>query len=145
MKPTVKHLAHLCILLTVVLAASACQTKPPHGARDDRFADENYPKVVGIGDIGGDLSVASPTVTPGPNPPMRVSVPVRLRRNDPQAVQYRFIFRDAAGTPTRDDFGWAYRTMQPRTQTFFTGRAMSPDATDWRLEIREASKEVEYE
>jgi hypothetical protein len=123
----------------------ACQTKPPHAARSDRYAGEKYPRVVGIGAIGGDLSVGQPRITPGPNPPLRVSVPVRLRRNDPQAVQYRFVFMDAAGAPTEDAFGWAYLTMQPRTQTFFSGRAVSPEATDWRLEIREASKDVEYE
>ena len=140
-----KRFALLSMVFTLALVTAACQTKPPHGARDDRYADERYPKVVGVGEIGGDLSVASPTVTPGPNPPLRVSVPVRLRRNDPQPVQYRFLFLDATGAPTRDNFGWGYLTMQPRTQTFFTGRAMSPEATDWRLEIREASKNVEYE
>ncbi|MFW5683121.1 MAG: DUF1425 domain-containing protein [Phycisphaeraceae bacterium] len=140
-----KRFAQWTVLLAFALATVACQTKPPQGARDDRYGGERYPRVVGVGDIGDDLSVDAPQVKPGPNPPMQVSVPVRLRRNDPQPVQYRFLFLDAAGAPTQDDFGWAYLTMQPRTQTFFTGRAMSPDATDWRLEIREASKDVEYE
>ena len=137
-----KRLLPCLLLLALGVSLAACKGKPPHAARDDRH-DKPYPRVVGIGDIGGDLSVGDEQVTPGPNPPMRVSVPVRLRRKQPQAVQYRMRFLDAAGAPTQDDVGWSYLTMQPRVQTFFTGRAMSPNAVDWRLEIREASRGVE--
>lgn len=140
-----RSLLMIAVAVALFVPLAGCRTKPPQAARDDRYAGNRYPEVVGIGELGGDLSVGRPQVTPGPNPPMRVSVPVRLRRNEPQAVQYRFIFLDAAGAPVQDQFGWSYLTMQPRVQTFFSGRAVSPDATDWRLELREASKDVEYE
>jgi len=129
-------------VLSFALIMAGC-IPAPNRAKNDYLDSGNYPQVVGLGDID-DLSVGDAVIYPGPNPPMRVDVPVRIEAKEARAVQYRFIFLDAMGGTTQNDFPWQYKTIQPRVAEFFRGKAMSPSATDWRLEIKPASEGVEY-
>jgi hypothetical protein len=50
-------------------------------------------------------------------------------------VQYQFTFFDESGRVLRDQMGWQYQRLEPRTPTFLVGNS-TDRAADWRLVIR---------
>jgi uncharacterized protein YcfL len=140
-------------LMVAVLAAAASvamlggcagdPVKPPLGARQDALPTQDYPKVNIVDDnfeLQNYLVVdkgAIVTVMPGDGKPLSVSVPVRSTADNRMRLQYQFYWRDSNGV-TIGQSGWRRYEVEPRTQFQAKGNAISPDATDWRLEIRSA-------
>lgn len=130
-------------LLALALAlAAGCRgpntAQAPDPATPDPVSAAAYPQIVALEDLGDYVSTDRPIVTRAPGQPLSVVVPVRLRSDREVSAQYRFIFFDDAGRPTRQQQEWRFTTLPARSQIFLEGAALDPQAQDWRLEIRPA-------
>jgi Protein of unknown function (DUF1425) len=138
-----KRLTLLAGLLTAACVLPACDAidKPPYAVKPDNVSEARYPQIATGGNLGNHLSYAKPIVRAEPGNPMSVTVPIRLRDNKPVNAQYRFTFLAADGGPVGGAGGmqdWRFMVLPPRLQVFMEGLADSPDAVNWRLEIRPA-------
>ena len=135
-----KRLTPLAVLFTAAFALTACNTisKPPHAVKPDTVSEARYPQIATEGNLGNHLSYAKPIVRMDGQTPMRVTVPIRLRDDKPVNAQYRFTFLAADGAPVGPPMDWRFMVLPPRLQVFMEGSAASPQAVDWRLEIRPA-------
>lgn len=118
---------------------AGCDTvKAPYRPVVDQVPIQNYPKVTVQGELAGFIAV-SPPVVERPSDVMKVTVPIRLL-SDPgfsSNIQYRFIFLNASGVPSRGPtMNWKFQNLPPRDQVFLSGNALDSDAVDWRCEIR---------
>ncbi len=132
----------LNLLLAALIAApcllAGCNTKAPTAAKPDPLPPVSYPQIATEGKLGNDLYYARPIVRMEPGTPMKVTVPLRLRDDQPVNVQYRFVFLDTVGAPLDPPMDWRFMVLPPRLQVFMEGTAMSGAARDWRLEVRPA-------
>ena len=140
-----KRLTLLAGLLAIACVLTACDTaKAPHAATPDPLSEAQYPQIATQGNLGNFLSYAKPIVRQplmSPGATMSVTVPIRLRDDKPVNVQYRYTFLAADGGPVGETGGardWRFMVLPPRLQVFMEGLADSPEAVDWRLEIRPA-------
>ncbi len=125
--------------IVVLLGAAACQSSaPPYRGRVDPIALSDYPQIVVTRPLDDLLGFSRPDVTPATeSEPMRVVAPVRSMQDGYTRVQYQFEFFDERGRPLSQS-GWRYKSITPRQQVFLDGRALSTEAKDWRLSIRQA-------
>ncbi|MCL4742766.1 MAG: DUF1425 domain-containing protein [Phycisphaerales bacterium] len=125
--------------LIVLLGAAACQSSaPPYRGRVDPIPLSDYPQIVVTRPLDDLLGFSQPNVTPATETePMRVVAPVRSMQDGYTRVQYQFEFFDEHGRPLSLS-GWKYQSITPRQQVFLDGRALSTQAKDWRLSIRQA-------
>mgnify|MGYP005842767909 CR=1 FL=1 len=125
--------------ILVLLGAAACQSSaPPYRGRVDPIPLSDYPQIVVTRPLDDLLGFSQPNVTPATDTePMRVVAPVRSMQDGYTRVQYQFEFFDERGRPLSRS-GWRYRSITPRQQVFLDGRALSTEAKDWRLSIRQA-------
>lgn len=125
--------------LIVLLGAAACQSSaPPYRGRVDPIPLSDYPQIVVTRPLNDLLGFTQPNVTPATETePMRVVAPVRSMQDGYTRVQYQFEFFDERGRPLSQS-GWKYMSITPRQQVFLDGRALSTQAKDWRLSIRQA-------
>ncbi|HRQ71627.1 MAG TPA: DUF1425 domain-containing protein [Phycisphaerales bacterium] len=122
-----------------LLGAAACQSSaPPYRGRVDPIPLSDYPQIVVTRPLNDLLGFSQPNVTPATETePMRVVAPVRSMQDGYTRVQYQFEFFDERGRPLSQS-GWKYKSITPRQQVFLDGRALSTEAKDWRLSIRQA-------
>ncbi len=127
------------IALAALIGASACQSNaPPYRGRVDPIPLSDYPQIVVTRPLNDLLGFTQPNVTPATETePMRVVAPVRSMQDGYTRVQYQFEFFDERGRPLSQS-GWKYLSITPRQQVFLDGRALSTEAKDWRLSIRQA-------
>ncbi|MCW5776472.1 MAG: DUF1425 domain-containing protein [Phycisphaeraceae bacterium] len=127
------------IALGGLLGAAACQSSaPPYRGRVDPIPLSDYPQIVVTRPLNDLLGFTRPDVTPATETePMRVVAPVRSMQDGYTRVQYQFEFFDERGRPLSQS-GWKYKSITPRQQVFLDGRALSTEAKDWRLSIRQA-------
>jgi len=125
--------------LIVLLGAAACQSSaPPYRGRVDPIPLSDYPQIVVTRPLNDLLGFSQPNVTPATETePMRVVAPVRSMQDGYTRLQYQFEFFDERGRPLSQS-GWKYMSITPRQQVFLDGRALSTQAKDWRLSIRQA-------
>jgi uncharacterized protein YcfL len=120
------------------LLAGCDTTRPPAAATPDPLPPVSYPQIATDEELKGSLHYALPIIRSQPDTPMKVTVPLRLREDEAVNAQYRFTFMDAVGAPVGQPADWRFMVLPPRLQVFMEGVAMSPEAADWRLEIRPA-------
>ena len=124
------------MLVGVVGVGSGCSMQPRSASTDTEANQDLYPQVVVIDPLK--VSKHQPIVTESDGvTPMRVTVPVRLKSNKSQEVQYRFVFLDRKGRPVGPAMDWRWKVMPARALIYMEGEALDTDAVDWRLEIRE--------
>lgn len=116
----------------------ACDTvKAPYTPRVDQV--QTYPKITVSGELAQFIAISAPVVEKTGDGLLKVTVPVRLLSDAgfDSNVQYRFLFLDDKGTPTRGgDMSWTFVNLPPRNQVMLTGQSLDDDAADWRCEIR---------
>lgn len=129
------------IMLTfAALGIGGCQGRvmAPGAGRADPILRDNYPAIVAEQDLDKFLFFSEPLVVVGPDQPMRVTVPVRLRSDTEVSAQYRFEFFDVQRRPLRPEPQWRFIRLPARTQVFMEGAALDTAAVDWRLIVRPA-------
>lgn len=137
-----KSIAAACVVATVsaLMGASGCDTvRAPYTPRADQLPQESYPQISVSYDLQPWIAYSKPVVERGDV--LKVSVPVRLTSSgtgEYSNTQYRFIFLDATGSPTRTQPDWRFQRFEPRQQVFLTANSLDSNAVDWRLEIRSA-------
>lgn len=124
-------------VLTVALI-SGCQqdrVKAPIGAYPDTVRRDQWAQIELEPALAGYVVANQPIVENAEV--MKVQVPVRLLSDQGQfaRVQYQFTFFDESGRVLRDQMGWQYQRLEPRTPTFLVGNS-TDRAADWRLVIR---------
>ncbi len=136
---TLMNMLAATISLGGLLGAAACQSSaPPYRGRVDPIPLSDYPQIVVTRPLNDLLGFTQPNVTPATETePMRVVAPVRSMQDGYTRVQYQFEFFDERGRPLSQS-GWKYQSITPRQQVFLDGRALSTEAKDWRLSIRQA-------
>ena len=134
---------HTMKLMWVGLAATllgvGCDTiQAPDPVRRDTLPAEAYSQQVVLGGLKQWVVSAKPIVDRGENKPLRVTVPLRSVANKTINVQYRFEWMDAKGRPVKDDSGWRFKRIAPKTQVFLEANALDTDVANWRLQVRPA-------
>ncbi|MCG3122172.1 MAG: hypothetical protein GIKADHBN_00551 [Phycisphaerales bacterium] len=127
-----------CMSAAVLVTAGCDTVKAPYAPGGDPLPASNYPKVAFHDPELSGMLVVDPATVVVDHPqgrPLKVTVPLRSTVEHTMKLQYQFLWRDAQGRPVGQS-GWAYTTVGPRLQVPFQGNAISPDAADWRLEVR---------
>lgn len=133
MKPIAALLA-----LALLTPLAACKYEPGQ-AEVDPLSVEAYPQITVSGSMVGQTFLSEPPiVTQTDQKPLQVTVPLRLKQEEELSVQYRFLFRNAAGVPLDLDPGWKYTVIRGREKTWMQGTAKDTSAKDWQLEVRES-------
>jgi len=109
--------------------------KAPIGAGPDTVRRDQWAQIELEPALAGYVVANQPIVENGDV--MKVQVPVRLLSDQGEfaRVQYQYTFFDEAGRTLRDQMGWQYVRLEPRTPTFLSGNS-TDRAHDWRLVIR---------
>ncbi len=131
MKSTLALLA----IAAATLGGCAHDPKAPIAAGPDTVRRDQWPQIELEPALAGWVVANQPIVENGPV--MKVQVPVRLLSDGGQfaRIQYQYTFFDTSGRPLRDQMGWQYVRLEPRTPTFLAGNSTDA-AGDWRLVIR---------
>ncbi len=111
-----------------------CGTAPP-AVNNDRVSADAYPKVQATGGLNRFMKINNATET-RENDILYSNVDIRWTGKKPVFYQYRFIFFDARGRPINPDSAWRRGESAPGTVDYLSSNATTPNAIDWRLEIR---------
>lgn len=133
-----KAMFSLCAVGLAAALLGGChqdRVKAPISAGPDTVRRDQWAKIELEPALAGWVVANEPIVENGPV--MKVQVPVRLLSDQGQyaRIQYQFTFFDDKGRTLRDQGGWQYVRLEPRTPTFLTGNS-TDTAADWRLVIR---------
>ncbi len=113
---------------------AGCGTAPPR-VKNDSVSVENYPKVQATGGLNKFMRINNANET-RENDILYANVDIRWTGKKPVFYQYRFIFFDARGRPVNPDSAWGRGESAPGTVDYLSSNATTPNAIDWRLEIR---------
>jgi len=71
-----------------------------------------------------------------PDRPMQVEVPVRNISDRQYLIDYRILFFDGDDMAVTPTMGWRFMAIEANQTARLTAGAMSPDAANYRLEIK---------
>jgi hypothetical protein len=116
------------------LMTTGCGTAPP-AVKDDRVSSDEYPRVQATGGLNKLMRVNNAQESQQ-NGILFSNVDIRWLGKETVYYDYRFIFFDSRGRPISPDSAWKRGESAPGTVDYLSANATTPDATDWRLEIR---------
>ncbi|UCD74373.1 MAG: YcfL family protein [Phycisphaerales bacterium] len=131
----------LTTLVFVLLLIMGCQQpadiSPSPGLGDPYPAPPNDPQISVLApDLQPWLGFHVATVIDDGERPMQVQVPVRNLSNHKYLIDYRILFYDANGTELEPQMGWKMMALLPKETVRLSGKALSTDAKNYRLEVK---------
>jgi hypothetical protein len=126
------------LLMLAPLSGCEADKSPSPGMADPYPWPQNSPGVEVLApELREWLGFQPAIIDPGDEQmPMRVEVPVRNLADRAWTIDYRFIFYDANGNTLEPVMAWKSLRVY-RKQTFrVDARAMSPEAKNYKLEIK---------
>jgi uncharacterized protein YcfL len=130
---------HRC--LKPILLATVCTPMllgceaAPVAAPADPYGGANYPQIVVLHDLAGDVRVDTPIIVERADAPLKVTVPIRNVTHDDLSIQYHFTFLDRNHLPLKPDHGWQTVELRSSTQVTIEDSAGDTTAVDWRLDL----------
>lgn len=67
---------------------------------------------------------------------LQVVQPIRVTRDRPLLIEYRFVFFDAAGNVLRPKMSWRYKRLEKKVPDVLSATSTSAQADDYRLLVR---------
>ena len=126
------------VLLLVIVAG--CQSQhgaPASGLGDPWPAPVNDPQITVLSpDLQQWLRFHPARIEQDPDRPMQVAVPVRNLADRRYLVNYRITFYDADDIEVTPTMGWRLEAIDAKQTSRMTAGAMSPDAVNYRLEVK---------
>ena len=133
------HSLRVVFALAVTLMVG-CQTQqgaPSSGLGDPWPAPVNDPQITVLSpDLQQWLRFHPARIELGPDRPMQVEVPVRNLADRQYLVSYRITFYDAGDIEVSPTMGWRLEAIDARQTSRLTAGAMSPEAVNYRLEVK---------
>lgn len=134
------RIAAILSTVLVVIALSGCQSnhgRPSAGLGDPWPAPVNDPQIAVLSpDLQEWLRFHPARIEQDGERPMEVEVPVRNLANRRYLVDYRIMFYDAEDVEVTPTMGWWMATIEPKQTARLSARAMSPEAVNYRLEVK---------
>ena len=137
MRPTPTAASLLLLALTTAALAAGCSgSKRPYTAREDPYG----PSTIQLADrrMQRLLRFDQPRTSRDDAGLLYVSVPVRAATKRPQIVNYRFTFLDDSGRELPGSGVYQTTTLESNVFQTIQGNSTSPQAADYRLDIRTA-------
>ena len=134
--------AKLCgtLFVTALLAAAAgCQTdiSPSPGMGDPVPAPVNDPVITILApELRPWLGFHPAIVVNDGERPMTVETPMRNMTYKRYFLDYRYLFYNAAGQELTPAMGWQFINLESKQLVRLKGKALSTEATSYRLEIK---------
>ena len=128
----------VCILAVTLLVG--CQTQhgaPATGLGDPWPAPVNDPQIPVLSPALQEWLRFHPArIEQDADRPMQVAVPVRNLSDRRYLVSYRITFYDADDIEVTPTMGWRREAIDAKQTSRMTAGAMSPDAVNYRLEVK---------
>ena len=122
------------VAVVAVFGAACASTDVVPGQYDTAIV---YPNItLQSPELQRSLGFQEPVVSETESGLMRVTVPVRSRRNQEIHLQYKVIWLDADGNPIRPEMNWRYRRMEPLQPAYLSASATSETAENYNMQIR---------
>ncbi|MCA9296675.1 MAG: YcfL family protein [Phycisphaerales bacterium] len=130
-----------CSLVAAALALTGCNepmyTGPSPGLGDPYPAPINDPQIAVLApELQPWLGFQPARVTRTETGTMSVEVPMRNLTYEDYQLDYRFIFFDENDMTLTPTMGWAHKPVKSKETVRFTARSLTPDAYNYRLEIK---------
>ncbi len=128
----------VCVLaVTLMVGCQSQQGAPSSGLGDPWPAPVNDPQITLLSpDLQQWLRFHPARIELDPGRPMQVEVPVRNLADRQYLVSYRITFYDAADVEVTPTMGWRLEAIDARQTSRLTAGAMSPEAVNYRLEVK---------
>ncbi len=128
----------VCVLaFTGIVGCQSHPGAPSSGLGDPWPAPVNDPQITVLSpDLQQWLRFHPARIELDPGRPMQVAVPVRNLADRQYRVSYRITFYDAADVEVTPTMGWRLEAIDARQTSRLTAGAMSPEAVNYRLEVK---------
>ncbi len=124
-------------LVLALLAGCQPHTAPPAGLGDPWPAPANDPQITVLApELQEWLRFHPARIRHDADAPMQVEVPVRNLAERQYLIDYRILFFDGDDMAVTPTMGWRFMAIEANQTARLTAGAMSPDAANYRLEIK---------
>lgn len=131
----------LLLMLATLAGCQSNQGAPAAGLGDPWPAPVNDPQITVLSpDLQEWLRFQPARIEQEPGRPMQVQVPVRNLANRRYFIDYRVTFSDANDVELGPTMGWRFQTIDARQIVRLSAGAMSPEAVNYRVEVKWAGK-----
>lgn len=125
------------VALALLLGCQAKYGAPSAGLGDPWPAPVNDPQITVLApELQQWLRFHPARIVRDPDRPMQVEVPVRNISDRQYLIDYRFLFFDGDDMAVTPTMGWRFMAIDANQTARLTAGAMSPDAANYRLEIK---------
>jgi hypothetical protein len=129
----------IALAMAALLSLGGCQTdiSPSPGLGDPVPAPVNDPVITILApELRPWLGFHPSIVVNDGQRPMSVETPMRNMTEKRYFIDYRFLFYNAAGQELTPAMGWHFVNLEPKQLVRLKGKALSTEATSYRLEIK---------
>lgn len=129
--------ASFVLALAALAGCQSHRAAPSSGLGDPYPAPLNDPQITVLApELRQWLAFHPARIEYEPDKPMQVEVPVRNLAARQYLIDYRILFFDADDLEVPPPMGWTFASLEPKQTVRLKAGAMSPEAVNYRIEIR---------